>query len=657
MIRGRLRFAWLVVKLAGLLIGVLASSIRPWQAAELRLFDFWSVHTAPRQSSLPITIVGVDEASFVQINQRWPWPRDLHARLIDRLRASGAAVIAFDMIFSEKASAEEDAALAAAVQRAGNVVLAADHAYRETAFSRQWLRVDPLPELTFAGALSGLATVSIDSDAVIRRFPESEDIFWRSAIKVLQRSHTEISGVGAVPANAMIRHLGPARTFPYVPYYKVLDTQQPLPPDFFRDQIVLIGRDVRASPEVGSAQSDVFATPFLGESQLLTPGVEIHATLIENALTGRILVPSERRWTLLVLVAAVLLAVPALQRWHPFWSGAWMLCLGAAVLSLSWWMFDVHSVWLPVLSVLLALAAQYLGMGLLSYLIEKRRASEIKRTFSKYVAPQVVEQMVANPALVRLGGERRELTLLFTDLAGFTTLSEKLSPEDVAQVINLYLTEMTRIVMTHGGTVDKFIGDALMAFWGAPLDDGAHAQHAAEAAIEMQQVMSRLQPQFEALGAPEVALRIGLHTGPAIVGNMGSVDRFDYTALGDAVNLASRLEGVNKTYGTKVLLSAATAAGLPPELGLREVDRVRVKGKNEPIEILTPCTDPRLIELTRAATVAYRMAHWIEAKEAWLAVAQAYPGDTVARVFLARLEAFLQQPPTQWDGSVSLEKG
>lgn len=648
---------WAGVAAFAVLIGIGATLLPPWQVVENWLFDRLTIVTAPEKSVLPITIIGVDEASFSQIGQQWPWPRNLHARLVERLAAEGAAVIAFDTVFSEETSPAQDGEFARAIGSSHNVVLSADHAYRETSMLRQWIRVDPLPAFIAAGAVSGLTSAVIDGDAVVRRFPDAEDIFWRRVIHVLQRERPELGVAGDIPGGAMIRHLGPTHTFPYVSYYQVLAGGDAIPPGFFKDQIVLIGRDVRASPEVGSAQSDLFATPFLGASQLLTPGVEIQATLIENALTGRALQPLGFAWTSAVLVACAILALPALRRWHPLWSGVWITVLAAATIGASCWLFVDRSQWLPVISTLLTLTLMYVGMGMLSYFVERRRAWQIKTTFSKYVASEVVEQMVANPDLVRLGGERRELTLLFSDLAGFTSMSERLPPEAVARVINLYLTEVTRLIIASGGTVDKFIGDAVMAFWGAPLDDPQNADHGVETAIAMQQAMDRLQPQFAKMGAGVVALRIGLHSGPAIVGNMGSEERFDYTALGDTVNLAARLEGVNKTYGTRILLSAATSAALTKPRALRPVDRVRVKGKELPVDIFTPCDDPRLVAQTEGAMAAYLVADWTAARAAWVELRANYPDDTLAPVFLDRIDEFERNAPASWDGSVALEKG
>ena len=281
----------------GVLLGVTAlmaalGFTRMWDDIERKAFDAMTVLSAPQRSVLPITIIGIDEPSFAQVGQRWPWPRSLHARLVDRLAEAGAAVIAFDIVFAEASVPAEDAAFAAAIGRAGNVVLAADHAFHETAFFRQWLRVDPLLAFTEAGALPGLATIELDADGVARQAPQGDDALWRQAIRAFQRARPGVIPGAALPEGALIRHLGAAHTFPYISYYQALNGDASIPPDFFRDQIVLIGRDVRSSPEAGAAHADMFPTPFLAGSRVLTPGVEIHATLIENAIAGMGVAPA-----------------------------------------------------------------------------------------------------------------------------------------------------------------------------------------------------------------------------------------------------------------------------------------------------------------------------------------------------------------------------
>lgn len=628
-----------------------------WQAMELKAFDLLSVVTAPKKSSLPITIIGIDEASFTQLGKRWPWPRDMHAKLVDRLAKSGAAVIAFDVMFPEPATKEEDDAFAKAISEAGNVVLTSDHAYQETALTRVWMRMDPTMQLTQAGAVAGLATMTLDRDTVARKMSDADDAFWREAIRMLVRTRPGSIEEPYVPPGAMMRHLGPSHTFPYLSYYQVLNGDPGIPPDFFADQIVLIGRDVRANPETGAAQADTFATPFLMTSELLTPGVEIQATQIENALMGQTITAATTGQNLLGLTGVLLLAWPLLLFWHPLRSALLIVLIGGAIAGTSYWLFSAHNFWAITATPLLALALSFVSTSTGSFLIERRRAGEIRSAFAKYVSSEVVSEMIAHPERLTLGGQRREVSVLFSDLAGFTSLSEKLTPDAVSQVINLYLNAMTHVIMANGGTVDKFIGDAVMAFWGAPLDDADHALHAARSAIEMQKAMQELQPKFSEFGVEHLGLRIGINSGPAIIGNMGSDLRFDYTALGDTVNLASRLEGVNKMYGTGILFSESTAESIKERIRLRPVDRVRVKGKDVPVNIYTPCADESLAILTEKAWNAYLEQDWKSAKEYWHSIRQAVADDKLAMVFEERIAEYEASPPSpDWDGSVALEK-
>ena len=644
---------WLAVGLAAAGL-ILAPG---WQSIESKVFDKLSVLTAPGRSMLPITLVGIDEASFTQVGERWPWPRSIFARVIDRLAAQGAAVIVIDVVFYEPSTPEQDEALAAAIARAGNVVLAADHAYQETALVRQWLRIDPIPLFTQAGAQSGLATMTLDNDAIVRRLPQARDAFWRRTIETLLRTRPGITDPPQASGELFIRHLGPAHTFPYVSLYQVLSGDSTLPSDLFKDQIVFVGRDVRSSAEVGLAQADLFATPFLDGTGRLTPGFEIIATMVENVLMGQAIASAGNAASFCLLSLAMLLALPAVIRWHPLWSGAWIGGVIGLAAAAAYWLFAKENLWIAAGATIVALLTLYVAHGLYSYLVERQRGAQITRAFEKYVSPVVVRQMVARPELLRLGGERCELTVLFSDLVGFTAMSEKLPPETVSRVMNLYLTEMTQVVMAEGGTVDKFIGDAVMAFWGAPLPDPQHALHGVRAAIAMQQALDRLRPRLAELGVLDLGMRIGVNSGPAVVGNMGSEERFDYTAMGDTVNLAARLEGVNKLYGTKILLSAATAALLPEEVKLREVDFVRVKGKREAVALYTPCEDVTLADLMRNALTAYRLRDWEGARTAFTQAHARGAGDRVASVLLQRILTLeTASLPKDWDGAIELEK-
>ncbi len=629
-----------------------------WQRIELRVHDLLAVQAAPGRSQLPITIVGIDEASFQQIGRQWPWPRRMHAQLIDQAHKAGALVIALDIMLSEASpDPEDDRLLAEAIARAGNVVVAAGMQYQESQYARQWLRVDPLDVFRKAGPSVGLTNIILDSDLVVRRMSEGQDVFWRA---IIDRANQRAPGLLPSPSDQrdrMVGYVGPARTFPFVSYYQALQADTDLPPAVFQDQIVIIGLEAKASANAQAVQSDHFATPFTSVSEWLTPGAELHANFLESALIGRGVQPLGKFWGWVLAMVFILIAGVLMREWRPLRSGLVGVALLASITALTAALFLYQLMWLPCLAAMLGVTLVYAQRGTHAYLAERQQRQETRRAFSMYLAPEVVDEIMAHPEKLKLGGERREVTLLFTDLAGFTTLSEMLGPEQVAQLLNEHFSRATAIIKKRGGTVNRFIGDAIMAFWGAPLADPEQALHACESAIEMQQDMRNLRDELALRGLPPLRMRVGVHSGPAILGNLGSVDRFDYTAIGDSVNLAARLEGVNKLYGTEILLSAETAKALRGRIGLRRVDRVIVKGKTEAVDIFTVCDDTELVRLTELAWEAYRVGDWATSQQGWATVLAHRPEDTVALLYLERLSE-LSAAPTDlaWQGAVALEK-
>ncbi|NJD88068.1 MAG: adenylate/guanylate cyclase domain-containing protein [Betaproteobacteria bacterium] len=629
----------------------------PGTGLEQRGFDALTVATAPGKSQLPITIVGIDEASFAQIGLRWPWPRSLYAKLLDQLKRSGAMVVALDVTMSEASTEAEDRAFAEAIARSGNVVIASTMAYQETAFVRQWIRMDPIPAFVSAGATKGLAHVDLDRDGVVRRVPEGDDVFWKAVIARANAVSPGLLPEPQAPAGALIRYVGPDHTFPYVSFYQALDADTHLPPGAFQDQIVLVGRDIQASVDAGAAQADLFLTPFTASTRGLVPGVEIHANLLEGAVTKSHVVPVAPPWRLAVIAAATILASALLRRWRPLTGLAIALAIGAALAGSSWWLFANANTWLPVSLAIMAVALTYVAFGGIAFVAERRRRSELRRAFALYVSPDVVDQMLESPERLRLGGERRTVTVLFTDLAGFTTISEKHGPEQVVHILQQHFTRASAIVKRHRGTLLQFIGDALMAVWGAPLDDPQHAVNACQAAREMQADLEDLRASLAAEGLPPIHMRVGIHTTEAAVGNFGAEDRFNYTALGDGVNLASRLEGANKLFGTPILLSGATARLLPDGAPLRQLGRIVVKGKSEPVEVFTFDEDAGRREATSAALAAYARREWDAAEAAFRNLAAKDANDGVAAHYLGRIAVLRQEPPEPgWDGSEMLDK-
>ena len=645
---------------AASLVGLTLCFSGGWHAIELKTFDWLTVHTAPNAAALPITILAVDEESMAAIGKQWPWPRGIHAQLLGKLKEAGVAVAAFDIVFAEPdARAEEDAAFARAIKEFGAVVLASNLEYRETPYARQWVRTDPRPQFLEAGAIAALATVKIDPDGFLRNVPVSQGAFWLEVVSRFDRLHPGVARNLSVSEDHRIRYLGPAQTFQTIPYFRMLDPEKQLSEnwkDILRDNIVLIGRVLKTMPDLSAVEADMFLTPFFTHDGQLTPGVEVQANIISNMMTGDALREAPVWLSMLLVLVVTAIAWLSMTPWHPWKSAAWALATVAIVVAIDVVLFRNHRTWLPATAAVMTMALAYAGQGARGFLDEQARRKELRRAFSQYVSPDVVDEIIADPQMLKLGGDRRELTLLFTDLAGFTGISEALPAETVAKILNRHFGEMTEIVIRHHGTLDKFIGDAVMAFWGAPIPDPEQSRNALGAAIDMQKTIAAMRAELAVTGGPTMRMRIGLHRGECIVGNMGGSNRFDYTAIGDNVNLAARLERVNNVYGTEILVSEAVAKAVGATSALRPVDTVRVKGKKNAVDIFTPCDDPALIEKTVAALEVYRRGEWTVAMARWQALCDAYPDDPIGRVFVARLRAWSERGwPDPWDGITELE--
>ena len=641
------------------IVATLMTLAPAWQQLELKLLDKLIVTSAPNKTNLPITIVGIDAESIAKLGLQLPWPRDLYAELLEKLTADGAILVAFDVLFAEPSALgqKDDQSFAQAIRKASGVVLVADRIYRETATTSQFQRVDPLPMFLEAGAEIGLGLVPLDPDLVARQVPVSSDSFWRSVVLRLMRDHPELTPNLALEPGQYIRYVGGNRTFQYVSFHEVIDAPSPIPQGFFKDQMVLVGFAGKASATAQSAQADLFHTPFLAGTGGLMPGVELHANLIETSLNRTAIAAVPQGVVALLLALAAIACARAMRNWRPIQSALWSTFIAAAVGALAWESMTRWNLWLPSASVLTLIAMLYISLGGRSYLLEQARRAEITRAFSLYVTPQVVAHMIAHPEQMKLGGERRNITTLFTDLAGFTSVSEAYSPEKVAQLLNRHFTAMTDIVLEHHGTVVTFIGDAIMAFWGAPLDDEAQAHRCVAAAIAMQRGMQAMRSDFAKEGLPPIHMRVGIHSGSAVVGNLGSAKRFDYTAIGDDVNLAARLEGANKRYGTEILVSGQTVERVGAAIRFRPIDRVIVKGKSVAVEVFTPCDDAQLIDWTTQAMALFRTQQWDAASAILEELLLVHPDDTVAALYMQRIAMYRKTPPGEkWDASVELEK-
>jgi adenylate cyclase len=325
----------------------------------------------------------------------------------------------------------------------------------------------------------------------------------------------------------------------------------------------------------------------------------------------------------------------------------WAAALGIVVLYAggTQWLFETGGVVLTAVYPIAAVLSCTLGTAIFRAVVEEREKREIRHAFSRYLNPEVTELLARDPSQLRLGGERREITVFFSDIRDFTTIAEALGPEPLGKLLNEYLGAMTDIVFRHEGLLDKYVGDAIMAFWGAPVAAPDHARRCCQAALDMLAALASLHERWAADGVPLIEIRIGIHSGEAMVGNFGSAQRFSYTAMGDTVNVASRLEGVNKQYGTHVLISESTRRAIGDAFLYREIDRVMVKGRVEPVsayELLGAARDDRDGRLRRqvedfgAALRAFQAQAWDEAVARFETLEREFPQDRAVGSFLER---------------------
>ena len=439
---------------------------------------------------------------------------------------------------------------------------------------------------------------------------------------------------------------GPVGSFPYVSATDVL--HKAVAADVLKDAIVLVGSSA-------AALSDLRSTP-VGKDYV---GVEAHANLIAGILDGTIRFrPSfALAYEIAGLFLIALLGFLFLPRLSPLAGGAAMAAAIIVIVAVNLVAWTIYGAVLPLASLVGFTIIESIVLFTYGYFVEQRRKRHLSRVFSLYVPGEIVRDLDENEAEVSLAGESRDMSVLFSDVRGFTTISEGLEPRALTQLMNEFLTPMTTVIQARRGTIDKYMGDAIMAFWGAPLIDREHAEHAVLAALDMIARMRELGPEFRARGWPELRIGVGVSSGVMNVGNMGSEFRTAYTVLGDVVNLGSRLESLTKYYGVDVLVSAATAAAAAG-LVYREIDLVRVKGKHEPVAIFEPVG--LRTQLAQAALegignfaqmlAAYRAQNW-DLAEARLQALERIESRTLYAMYRERVRYFrIQGPGSAWDG-------
>src|SRR5580698_6534654 len=705
----------------------------PLQELRLRTFDLFQVLHPREQTFSPVAIVDIDEASLKEIGQ-WPWPRTVVADLITRLKEQGALVIGFDIIFAEpdrmspavaagsfRGLDEEtraklgtlpsnDEVLADAIKHA-RVVVGQTGAPTPQPRSEAEMALqtgfafkgpDPTPFLvTFAGLLRnvlpieqaaagrGLFSINPERDGIVRRVPlvmEAQEALVPALslemLRVLSQAgaivvNVDPAGDGvqsvairdfAVPTDErgqIFVHFNKSDRARYVSAKDVL--QRKLSTDRLRGKLVLIGTSA-----IGLL--DLKTTPV----EAVMPGVEVHAQILESVLTKSLLVNPAYAIGAELIVAmllglAIIVAAPMLSATIVVVLGA---CLIAGLIGLSWYLFAAQNLLIDFTYPLISSWLIYLALTFVNYFREQKQRQQIRSAFGFYLSPHMVEQLARSPEKLVLGGEERRMTILFSDVRGFTTISEhyKDDPQGLTHLMNRFLTPLTNAIIERKGTIDKYIGDAIMAFWNAPVDDDEQEVNACDAALEMQTrvqaLNAELKQEADADGGAFMPLRIGigLNTGPCVVGNMGSDFRFNYSVLGDTVNVASRLEARTKDYRLPLVIGSRTAERAKDKFTTMEIDLIQVKGKKQPEAVFTVLgrgeleQDPRCTELRalNAQMLAlFRKQDWDGALALIERCRKAADGLDVSGLYdmyVERIASYrADPPPANWDGVYEAE--
>jgi adenylate cyclase len=660
------------------------------ERADLFLYDLHFRWRGPLPVSNRILLVFMDQKSATELKrEKGSWSRHDMAKAIDHLSGAGAEVIGLDMVFfAPSHNREEDLALAEAIENAGNVILAKFVAVEDRG------EVTPLSMFQEGMIGDGFINMFPDRDGVLRKAPFLSVKPVQGGLAVspgfpleVVRAFLDLDFVLDFKRKdtfAMGRE-GPGRLLlPYpdlrIFYYGGEEVFQSLSygdvvlnrfrPEGIRGKIVLIGSSL-------ATDKDFFVTPFSGDMERRrayedrfgkvleedfgpkSPGVACHAHAVETILNGDFIGRCPPGCVhLLTVVFGCLGLIFYFHRPGALWGVLILFFCAAGITGVSHLLFTGRRLWLEISPVLLVLSLQYIGGTVLQRVYSRKKTKLVSGLFGKYVSPRVVDDILRGDIGMNLEGSSREVTVFFSDLRGFTSISEGLSPLETGRLLNRYFDAMIPVVFEHEGTLDKLMGDAVMAFFGAPGEVEDHPRKAAETALDMIRRLDALKREGSEKGIERLAVGIGLNTGPVTVGNLGSQHFMDYTVIGDTVNLGSRLEGLNKTYGTSIILGESTAARLDEGFVLRELDRVRVKGKGDAVtifELLGYRSDldrkrREVLKVFHEGLLQYRTRAWEEAEMTFRRALSMIPADGPSLLYLERVNSLLREPLTcEWD--------
>lgn len=594
----------------------------PLEIVDMKIYDLFFYLRGKKTPPQNIVIAAIDEASLKKFG-RWPWSRDKIAKLIDKISEYGAAIIALDILFSEPE--KNDPLLAKSISKAGNVILPVVFLFERStlpknteiissAFSilnpERFKNYPPISSKSILIPTNILSQEAADFGH-INLFPDPDGtIRWEVlfinyygymipslALKtaamylgipkerlLIDATKGIYLGKKYIPTDPwgrfLIPYYGGNEIFKYISIADILENK--VKKEELEEKIVLIG-----ATAVGIY--DLRVTPM---SSAL-PGVERHANVIASLIDGKTILPVNKYIVWLLILILGFLSTFLYQKLKAGYSLIILIVLITSSFMSSFYLF-IKGFWLSVIYISACLLTQFITIVTFRYAHSEMEAKRIRKIFSNYVTERVVNELVKNPSMVKLGGERREITVLFSDIRGFTALSEKFPPEKVVELLNEYFSVMTEIIFKWEGTLDKFIGDAIMVFWGAPLPQNDHAEKALNCAIEMIYKLRNLCNKWIEEGKPQLKIGIGINTGEVLVGNIGAEGKkMDYTVIGDSVNLASRLEGLNKEFNSEIIISEFTFEKLKEKINvgyfnlahIKELGYVSVKGKEKPVKI------------------------------------------------------------------------
>ncbi|MBI5200157.1 MAG: adenylate/guanylate cyclase domain-containing protein [Elusimicrobia bacterium] len=665
-----------------------------FEPAENRWQDQLHVWRGIRTGDQRVVIVTIDDKSIQEIGQ-FPWPRSTYAPLITELKKFGAKVIAFDVLFVDPSREAEDKALVAAVKKAGNVVLAAG--MDETYAGGSNVFLEPWDELKNAAKALGLVYTGfcLDADGAVRRVAlmVGKDRI-ESCVQLSERGVLEqpdrLGALGTVVASLhsgtraedFIRKFGivinldfPGERMWVEKAKGVMMQGKPLMVEkheygFRRISAIDVIRGELSEKDreslngamalVGATAQgthDAHPTPF-GER---TPGVEVHAATIDNLLRGRPLREVPEWFAYLAPLLMILLA-DLIIRLTPLSGSLIVVGTAAAWTAVSYSVFE-HGYRLPVAVPNISLGVAYFVMLTQRIVREHQEKRWVRDTFAQYLSPKVIEVLANDPEKLKLGGDSRDMSIFFLDIAGFTSIAERMDAKALSTFLNHYLTALTNVILRNDGVVDKYIGDCIMAFWNAPMDQPRHREFACLSALECLHEAERVSGELKGSGIKEkITIRVGVNSGHAVVGNMGSDTRFSYTVIGDAVNVASRLEGANKFFGSHIMASEEAMKGCLDKFETKELGRIRVVGKDVPLRVydileragkLAP-ERKKLLDLHHAGLANWYDKRFREAAKDFERLLELDSSDKTAKLYLGECKRHLASAPAEFDGVFNL---